>query len=392
MKEVVIVSAARTALGSFMGTLGTTPAHLLGAAAMAEAVRRAGIDPSAVDEAIVGNVLQAGQGQAPARQATLAAGLPPTCGAVTLHKVCGSGLKSVMQAAQAIMCEDADVIVAGGMENMSLAPYLLLKGRTGYRMGDDKLRDHMVLDGLWCPVNDWHMGMAAEKLCEEKGIGREEQDAFAAESYRRALKAIDEGKFKEEIVPVEIPQRKGDPVKFDTDEEPGRGNIEKLPKLRPAFKKDGTVTAGNASSINDGAAAVVLMSAEKAKELGCKPMARIVSQAAHGEAPEWFTVAPAPAMEKALEKAGLEAGDIDLWEINEAFSCVSIYNTKRLDLDPAKVNVNGGAVSIGHPIGASGARILVTLLYAMKDRGVKRGCASLCIGGGEAVAMIVEAL
>lgn len=389
-REVVIASAARTPVGSFMGVLSTVPAPKLGAAVINAALERAGIDKDKVDEVIMGCVLQAGIGQAPARQAMRFAGLPDSVEAMTVHKVCGSGLKSVMLAAQAIGMRDADIIVAGGMENMSLAPYYLPKARTGYRMGDGKIVDGMVYDGLWDPYDNFHMGNCAEICAEEYRISREEQDIFAAESYRRAQKAVAEGLFEAEIVPVEVPQRKGDPVIVSVDEEPGRGNPDKFAKLRPAFKKDGSVTAANASSINDGAAAVVVMAAEVAEEMGLKPFATIVDYASFSQEPVWFTTAPAGSVKKVLAKTGLTTNDFDLWEINEAFSVVSIVNNKLLELDPAKVNIHGGAVALGHPIGASGARILTTLLYAMKDTGAKRGCASLCIGGGEASAMVVE--
>ena len=389
-REVVIVSAARTAVGSFMGELSTIPASKLGAVALKAAVERAGISKESIDEVIMGCVLQGGQGQAPARQAMRFAGLPDSVQAMTIHKVCGSGLKSVMLAAQAIALEDADIIVAGGMENMSLAPYYLQKARTGYRMGNGELIDGMVLDGLWDPYNNMHMGNCAEICAEEYKVSREQQDAFAAESYRRAQKAIAEGLFKAEIVPVEIPQRKGEPLVVSQDEEPGKGNPAKFASLRPAFKKEGTVTAANASSINDGAAALVVMASDIAKDMGIEPIAKIIGQASFAQDPVWFTTAPAGAIKKVLAKTSMRIEDIDLWEINEAFSVVSIVNNQLLELDSAKVNIRGGAVAIGHPIGASGARILTTLLYAMKDTGAKRGCASLCIGGGEASAMIVE--
>lgn len=390
MKDVVIVSAARTPVGSFMGSLAGLSAPQLGAVAIKEAVKRAQIKPELVEEVIMGCVLTGAVGQSPARQALLGAGLPKETAALTIGKVCGSGLKSVMLASQAIRSEEAEVIVAGGMESMSQAPYALLQARTGYRMGNGEMIDTMVRDGLWDPYHNVHMGNCAEKCAKEYKVTREAQDVFAAESYRRAQNAIKEGIFKDEIAPVIIPQKKGDPVKVDTDEEPGRGKIEKLKELRPAFEKEGTVTAGNASSINDGAAALVVMSADKAKLLGLKPMARIVAQAQSSREPEWFTMAPADAMEKVLKKANLKVADIDLWEVNEAFSVVALANNNKLGIPPDKVNVNGGAVAIGHPIGASGARILVTLLYALQKRNLKRGLASLCIGGGEAVAMIVE--
>ncbi len=390
MKEVVIISGARTAVGSFMGSLAGLSAPQLGAVAIKEAVKRAQIKPEWIEEVIMGCVLTGAVGQSPARQALLGAGLPKETAALTIGKVCGSGLKSVMLASQAIRSEEADVVVAGGMESMSQAPYALIQARTGYRMGNGEIIDTMIRDGLWDPYHNVHMGNCAEKCAKEYKITREAQDAFAAESYRRAQNAIKEGVFKDEIAPVVIPQKKGDPIIVDTDEEPGKGKIEKLKDLRPAFEKEGTVTAGNASSINDGAAALVVMSADKAQSLGLKPMARIVAQAQSSREPEWFTMAPADAMEKVLKKANLKVTDIELWEVNEAFSVVALANNNKLGIPSDKVNVNGGAVAIGHPIGASGARILVTLLYALQKRNLKRGLASLCIGGGEAVAMIVE--
>lgn len=390
MKEVVIVSATRTPIGSFSGGLSSVPATKLGSIAIAEAVKRAGIKGSDVDEVIMGNVLSAGLGQAPARQAALGAGLPESVACLTINKVCGSGLKAVMLATQAIMTGEAQIIVAGGIESMSLAPYLLDRARTGYKMGHCTILDSMILDGLWDVYNNFHMGMAAELCAEKYKITKEEQDNFAVESYQKALKAQAGGRFKEEIVPVEIPQKKGEPLIIDEDEEPKRANLEKLPNLQPAFKKDGTVTAGNASSINDGAAALVVMSGEKSNELDIKPLAKIVGQATAGLAPEWFTIAPAEAIKKVLDKTRLTLEDIDLFEINEAFSAMMVANLRILRLDAKKVNVHGGAVALGHPIGASGARILTTLLYAMKYHGKKRGIASLCLGGGEAVALVVE--
>ncbi len=391
MREVVIVSAARTAIGSFMGGLSTVPAPRLGATAIKEAVARANLEPGHIDECIMGNVLQAGVGQAPARQAALFAGLSESVECITIHKVCGSGLKAVMLAAQAIQSGDANIVVAGGQENMSLSPYILPKARDGYRMGNGEIIDSMVHDGLWDVYNQKHMGNCAETCARERNITREDQDAFATESYNRASAAIAAGKFKAEIAPVAVPSRKGDPVMFDTGEEPPRGDPSKFGKLRPAFDKNGTITAANASSINDGGAALVVMSGDEAAKRNLKPLAVIRAQAAAAQNPEWFTTAPAKAIRKLLEKARLNPGDIDLWEINEAFAVVSIANNRELELDPNRVNVNGGAVALGHPIGASGARILTTLLYAMKDRGAKRGVASLCIGGGEGVALLVEA-
>ena len=392
LRDVVIVSAARTPIGSFLGALSSVPAPKLGSVAIRAVLERAGVKPDQVDECIMGCVLPAGVGQAPARQAALGAGLPESVECLTVNKVCGSGLKSVMLAAQAIAVGDADVIVAGGMENMSLVPHYALNSRGGTKMGDWTLKDGMVFDGLWDPYHDYHMGNAAELCARECKVDRASQDAFATESYRRAQTAIADGSFKAEIAPVSIPQRKGDPVVVDTDEEPGRVSFDRIPTLRPAFEKEGTVTAANASSINDGAAAVLVMSAEKAKALGLKPMVKLVAQASAAQAPEWFTTAPAKAIEKALKKAGLTAKDIDLFEINEAFAVVSLANNQLLGLDASKVNVRGGAVALGHPIGASGTRVLTTLLYAMKDKGAKRGLASLCIGGGEAATLIVEAV
>ena len=390
MREVVIVSAARTPVGSFQGSLSKVPSTELGALAVKEAVERAGIAGNEIDEVIMGCVLPAGLGQAPARQAALGAGLPTTVECLTINKVCGSGLKSVMLAAQAIAAGDADAIVAGGMENMTRAPYLVPKGRGGYRMGNGVIEDAMIKDGLWDPYNNYHMGSAADLCGKEYDISREAQDDFAVGSYQKARAAQGAGKFVEEIVPVEVPAKKGRTVLFEEDEEPKRFDEEKLRNLRPAFNKDGSVTAGNASSLNDGAAAFVVMAADKAEGLGITPMVRVGAQRSAARAPEWFTIAPADAMRKIFEKTGYSASDIDLYEINEAFSVVSLYAIRELGIDKDRVNVNGGAVAIGHPIGASGARILTTLLYAMKDRDAKRGLACLCIGGGEAAALIVE--
>ncbi|MFC5558785.1 acetyl-CoA C-acetyltransferase [Ureibacillus thermophilus] len=391
LQDVVIVSAVRTAIGSFQGSLKDVPAPTLGSIVIKEAIRRAGIEPNQVDEVIMGNVLQAGLGQNPARQAAIQAGLPETVPAMTINKVCGSGLKSVHLAAQAIAVGDADIVVAGGFENMSQAPYLLKNARTGFKMGDQNLVDSMIHDGLWCAFNDCHMGITAENLASQYHITREEQDEFAARSQARAAKAIEEGKFKEEIVPVEIPQRKGEPIIFDTDEfvRPGT-TVEKLSALRPAFKKDGTVTAGNASGINDGAAAVVVMSKKKAEELGIPPLASIVSNAAVGVDPAIMGIGPAEAVCKALKKADVSLDQIDLIEANEAFAAQSIAVDRELHFDADKLNVNGGAIALGHPIGASGARILVTLLHEMKRRDAKLGLATLCIGGGQGVATVVQ--
>lgn len=390
MKEVVIVSAARTAVGAFQGTLSNISATDLGAYAIKEAMKRAGISSEDVDEVIMGSVLPCGLGQNPARQALIKAGLEYDVEAFTVNKVCGSGLKSVMLGAQAMMTNDADVIVAGGMENMNLAPYFLKKARTGYRMGDGKLIDGMVHDGLWCHVNDFHMGMSAELCAEKYEVTREDQDEFALNSYNKALKAQSEGVFDQEIFPVEIPQRKGDPISFAKDEVVRPTSMEALAKLAPAFKKNGTVTAGNASKISDGAAAVVLMTREKAEAMNLKPLARVGAQCSVAIDPKYVLIAPIYGIPKLLKKAGLATGDIDIFDINEAFSASSVAITKTLGLDPAKVNMRGGAVALGHPIGASGARVLVTLLYLMKDNDAKRGVASLCLGGGEAVCLLLE--
>lgn len=389
MRDVVIVAAARTPIGSFLSSLQSVPATELGAVAIRGVLSQAGVDAADIEEVFMGCVLPAGLGQAPARQAALAAGLSQGVTCTTVNKVCGSGLKTVVLAAQAIACGDIDVAIAGGMENMSQAPHLQMGSRQGTKMGNVSLVDSMVNDGLWDVYNDQHMGNCAELCAKEKNISREDQDAFAIESYRRAVAAVGDGLFKDEIVPVTIKGRKGDVI-VDTDEEPGRGKPEKLPKLRTAFQKDGTVTAGNASSLNDGGAALLLMSAEEAEKRGLIPLAKIVSYGHHAQAPEWFTTAPAAAIQKACNRAGWKPEEVDLWEINEAFSVVSLINNQLLSLDNSKVNVDGGAVALGHPIGASGARILVTLLHAMKRRDVKRGGASLCIGGGEGIAMMVE--
>ena len=391
MREVVIASAARTALGSFGGSLKDVPATELGAIVIKEAIKRAGIKGEQVEEVVMGNVIQAGLGQNPARQATLKAGLPNEVPAMTINKVCGSGLRCVALAAQMIKAGDADIVVAGGMENMSAAPYVLDKARWGQRMGDGKLVDAMIKDGLWDAFNNYHMGVTAENIAKEWNLSREEQDAFAAASQQKAEAAIKAGKFKDEIVPVVIPQRKGEPKVFDTDEFPRFGTTtETLAKLRPAFIKDGTVTAGNASGINDGAAAFVVMSAEKAEELGIKPMSKIVSYGSKGLDPAIMGYGPFHATKKALEIAGLTVDDLDLIEANEAFAAQSLAVAKDLKFDMSKVNVNGGAIALGHPVGASGARILTTLLYEMEKRDAKKGLATLCIGGGMGTALIVE--
>lgn len=390
MKEVVIVSAARTAIGGFQGTLSNTSATSLGGYAIMEAIRRAGISPDDVEEVIMGNVLPCGLGQNPARQALLKGGLADDVEALTVNKVCGSGLKSVMLAAHAIMAGDGDVIVAGGMENMNLAPYFLDKARTGYRMGHAKMIDGMIHDGLWCHTNDFHMGVSAELCSEKYGVTREAQDAFALQSYERALAAQAAGDFDEEIFPVEIPRKKGDPLLFSKDEVVRPTSLEALAHLRPAFKPDGTVTPGNASKISDGAAAMVLMSRDKADEMGIDFLARVGAQCSVAIDPKYVLIAPIYGIPKLLKKADLAVKDIDLFEINEAFSASSVAINNTLDLDPAKVNIRGGAVALGHPIGASGARVLVTLLHGMKATNAHRGLASLCLGGGEAVCLIVE--
>ncbi|HEX2279261.1 MAG TPA: thiolase family protein [Candidatus Tectomicrobia bacterium] len=392
MREVVIVSAVRTPIGSFNGAFSSIPATKLGALVVAEAVRRAGIPKDAVDEVIMGNVIAAGLGQAPARQASIYAGLPEKVEALTVNKMCGSSLKAAMLAAQAIMCGDADVVIAGGMENMTQAPYLLEKARTGYRLGHGQILDSLLRDGLIDVYNDAHMGNCAELCADRYGLSREELDAFAIRSYQKAIKAQREGLFKEEILPVQVPQGRREPLLVEHDEEPTRVSFEKLPQLAPAFQKDGKVTAGNASSINDGAAAVAVVGRDVAEKMGLQPMARIVASSAFAQQPEWFTTAPAGAIKKVLAKAGLGTAEIDLFEINEAFAAVSLAVNRELGIDEARVNVNGGAVALGHPVGASGARVLTTLLYAMRARGARRGVASLCLAGGEAVAMVVESV
>jgi acetyl-CoA C-acetyltransferase len=390
IREIVIVSACRTPIGSFGGCLSGISAPKLGAVAVKEAVARAGIPPEKVDQVIMGCVLPAGTGQAPARQAALFAGLPESVECLTINKVCGSGLKSVMLAAQAIALGDADVIVAGGMESMSNVPYLLEKGRYGYRLGHGQLIDGMIKDGLWDVYNDFHMGNASELCAAECKISRNHQDEYAILSYKRALESIESGKFREEIIPVQIGIKDGNPVFATEDEEPRKVKFEKIPFLKPVFKIDGTITAANASKINDGAAAVVLMARETAENLGVQPIAKIIAQASAAKKPEWFTTAPADAILKVLNKAKIKVSDVDIFEINEAFAVVAIAVNNILKLDVNKVNINGGAIALGHPIGASGTRILVTLLYAMKQRNAKRGIASLCIGGGEASALLVE--
>lgn len=389
--EVVIVSAVRTAIGSFNGSLKNVSAAELGAVVIKEALNQAGIEPGQVSEVILGNVLQSGLGQNPARQAAMKAGLPQEVPAMTINKVCGSGLKAVHLATQAIIAGDADIIVAGGMENMSQAPYLLKNARDGFKMGDQKLVDSMVADGLWCAFNDYHMGMTAENLCAKYEITREEQDEFAAWSQEKAVQAIEAGKFVGEIAPVVIPQRKGEPVVFDQDEYPKKGTTaEKLAGLRPAFKKDGSVTAGNASGLNDGAAVVVVMSKQKAEELGIQPLVTIKGNASAGVDPSIMGIGPVPAVKKALEKASVSMDNIELIEANEAFAAQSLAVDRELHFNKDILNVNGGAIALGHPIGASGARILVTLIHEMKRRRAKTGLATLCIGGGQGVATVVE--
>ena len=390
MKEVVIVSAVRTPIGSFLGGLSSVPAVKLGSTAIKGALDKINLDPSLVQEVYMGNVLQAGVGQAPARQAALGAGIPNTVPCTTVNKVCASGMKAVMFAAQAIKCGDADIIVAGGMESMSQTPFYSMNTRTGNKFGNTQLIDGIFNDGLQDAYNKEAMGISGDKTAEKYGISRADQDAFAIESYTRSSNAWKEGRFKEEVVAVEVPQRKGDPILFNEDEEYKNVSFDRVPTLRPAFSKDGTVTAANASTLNDGASALVLMSKEKADELGIKPLAKIVSYGDASHEPEWFTTAPAKAVPLALGKAGLNASDVDFWEFNEAFSVVGIVNTKILGLDAKKVNVNGGAVSLGHPLGNSGSRILVTLINVLKQNGGKIGGAGICNGGGGASAMIIE--
>ena len=390
MSDVLITGAERTAVGSLMGALAEVPAPKLGAVAIAAAVERSGIDKGDVDRVILGNVLSAGIGQAPARQAAILAGLPPSAGALTINKMCGSGLQAVMLAAQSVATGESEIVVAGGMESMSQAPYLLRKGRSGYRLGHDTVFDHVLLDGLVDPYSNLHMGRCAEILNREHAISREDQDRYAVESYNRALAAIREGRFARELVPVPVPQKKGPPVAFEVDEEPGRGRIERLPSLEPAFEPGGSVTAGNASKIDDGAAALVVTSSETAKRRHLVPLARIVGYATASLEPVWFTVAPSEAIRRLLARTGVARDEVGLFEINEAFACVAIEAIRCLGLDPERVNVNGGAVAMGHPIGASGARILTTLLHALHERKERYGLAALCIGGGEAVALLVE--
>ena len=391
MKEVVIVSAVRTPIGSFGASLSSVSATKLGAAAIEGAIKKAGIDANIIDEVFMGNVVSANLGQAPARQAAIFAGVPNTVPCTTINKVCSSGMKSIMIAAQTIMTGDNDVVVAGGMENMSSVPYYVDSVRTGNKLGDQKLIDGLIKDGLWEVYNNYHMGNAAELCAAEFGIGREEQDRYSVQSYKRSAAAVESGKFKDEIVPVTIKTRKGEMV-VDTDEEYTNVKFDKIPALRPVFQKEGTVTAANASTINDGAAALILMSKEKADELGLKPIAKILGYADAAHEPEWFTTAPVKAIPKAIAKAGLTQSDIDYYEINEAFAVVALAAIKELKLDENRVNVNGGAVSLGHPLGASGARITVTLINVLKQNNAKKGVAALCNGGGGASAIVIEAL
>lgn len=389
-QPVYLVSAKRTPIGAFLGSLSSLSAPALGSVAIEAALTAAGVSPELVEQIYMGNVLSAGIGQAPARQASLGAKLPPSVPTTTISKVCGSGLEAIRLGAQAIRLGDASLVVAGGMESMSNVPHYLKASRTGIKMGDGALIDGMVFDGLWDPYQNHHMGIAGELCAREHGLGRELQDEYASASYQRAQTAQANGLFAAEIAPVTIPQKKGDPVVVSSDEEPGRGDPKKFAALRPAFDPAGTITAANASSINDGAAAVVLASEAKVKELGLTPLARITGSALHAQAPEWFTTAPASAISKLLTKSSLSAKDVDLYEINEAFSCVALACTRLAGLDPERVNVHGGAVALGHPIGASGARILTTLAHALVSRKAARGVASICIGGGEAVSLMIE--
>ncbi len=390
MQEVVILSAARTPIGAFQGSLAPLSAPELGARALAGVFERARVSPGDVQQVYMGCVLPAGLGQAPARQAAIGAGCPTSTGALTLNKVCGSGMRAVMTAANDLRCGDFELVAAGGMESMSRAPYLLPGARDGLRLGDGKVVDSMIHDGLWDAYKDIHMGSCAELCAERYAFSREEQDAYAEKSYRRAQAAAAEGRFSAEIVAVAVPQRRGDPVEVAADDEPGRADFAKMSRLRPAFDKQGTVTAANASKINDGAAALVLTTAEHAARLGATPMARLLAHSTFAHDPEWFTTAPVTAVRQVLDRAGLKVSDVDLFEINEAFAVVALAAIRELDLDPARVNVNGGAVALGHPIGASGARILVTLLHAMEQRDARLGCAAICLGGGEATAVVVE--
>lgn len=390
MKEVYILSAVRTPMGSFNGSLSTIPATKLGATAIKAALNKINLDPKHVEEVIMGNVLQAGEGQAPARQASIFAGISDNVPCTTVNKVCASGMKAISMAAQSILAGDNDVVVAGGMENMSAVPHYLPNSRNGQKLGNITMVDGLVNDGLTDVYNNYHMGNAAELCAKECNITREDQDEFAIESYKRSAKAWENGWFNNEVIPVEIPQRKGDPIVFDHDEEYKAVSFEKIPTLRPVFQKEGSVTAANASTINDGASAVILMSGEKVKELGLTPIAKIRGYADAAQKPEWFTTAPSKALPRALEKAGLSYADVDFYEINEAFSVVAIANNQEMGLDPAKVNVHGGAVSLGHPLGSSGSRIIVSLINVLKQHGGKIGAAGICNGGGGASAMVIE--
>ncbi len=390
MQDVVILGSARTPIGSFQGVLGAVPAPQLGSGALAAAIERSGLEPDAIEQVYMGCVLSAGVGQAPARQATLGAGCPPSTGAVTMGKVCGSAMQAIMSAANDLRCGDFEVVAAGGMENMTLAPYLAPGARAGMRLGNGNLIDSMVHDGLWDPYGDVHMGSCAELCVKEYDFSREAQDEYSVRSYERARQATESGAFAGELAAVDVPQRKGEPVRVERDEEPFRVDLERISGLRPAFDRSGSVTAGNSSKINDGAAAVVLTTADHTRQAGLRPVARLVAQATFAHEPERFTTAPVGAVRRALDRAGLAATDIDLWEVNEAFAVVAMAFMKELDLSPDIVNVHGGAVALGHPIGASGARILVTLLGAMEARNARLGCAAICIGGGEATAVIVE--
>jgi len=389
-REVYIVATARTPIGSFQGALSSFSAPKLGAFAIQSALERAGLKPEQVNEVILGNVLSAGIGQAPARQAAIFAGLPKSTPALTINKVCGSGMKAAMLGMQSILTGDADIVVAGGMESMSNAPYLLTGARNGFRMGHQNMVDSMINDGLWDPYNNQHMGNCAELCAKEYQFTRQAQDEYAIESFKRSQEAQKAGKFKKEIVAVEVQGRKGDVTKVDTDEGPAKGQFDKIPTLKPAFDKAGTVTAANASTINDGAAAIVLASGEKVRELGLKPIARILTTGTHAQEPVWFTTAPATAMKTAISRAGWTPEQVDLYEVNEAFAVVAMASEKDLKIPRSKLNVWGGAISLGHPIGASGARIIITLLSALQDKGLKKGVAGICIGGGEATAVTVE--
>jgi acetyl-CoA C-acetyltransferase len=389
-KEIFVVGYARTPIGSFQGALSSIPAPKLGAIAIEGALKRAGVQPNQVSEVIMGNVLTAGEGQAPARQAMITAGIPNTVPALTINKVCGSGMKAIMLGTQSIALGDSDVVVAGGMENMSQAPYLVSNARGGFRMGHQQFIDSMIHDGLWDPYNNQHMGNCGELCAKERNFSRKDQDDFAIESFRRAQDAQKSGKFADEIVPVAIQGKKGDVTQFDTDEGPAKVQFDKIPTLKPVFDKAGTVTAANASTINDGAAALVLMSGEKVRELGIKPIAKIVSYGTNAQDPVWFTTAPAEAMRRAMKKAGWDAKQVDLWEVNEAFAVVALAAQREIEIPMDRLNVRGGGISLGHPIGASGARIVVTLISALKEKNLKRGVAGICIGGGEGTALCVE--